>query len=271
MEKYKENQLDLRCLWVHAGVVQYKLCNKNFSCENCEFNSVMQGMLPQKPKTETVISDIFQSERDFIKQHSVEYYRMTNQFLYKLFSGYKIHMDRYYYPNQLWIKPEKKDTYQVGLDMLTTRILDPIDEIILPEKGQEYFKGDALIKIIRKGKNITLKSYLDGKISKINPLINKTSLKRLFLKDIYFFKMKIKNPQQKLFPIIGKLDNLKWCTIKIEILSNIIREAFKTSKESSLGTTLADGGTPITDVEKLLGKKLFKNLIFDLYINPDFY
>ncbi|MFC1725114.1 hypothetical protein ACFL4T_05770 [candidate division KSB1 bacterium] len=256
---------------MHAGVVQYKLCNKNFYCDNCEFHKVMKGLTPKKSKSETVISDIFQSEREFLKQHSIEYYRVINQFLYKLISGYKIHLDRYYYPNQLWVKPEKKDMYQIGVDMLSARILDPIDEIILPEKGCEYAKGDAILKIIRKGKNITLKSYMDGMISKINPLMGKMNLKRLFLKDVYLFKMKIKNPQQKLFPIIGKLDNLKWCTIKIELLNNSIREAFKFDKGNGLGVTLADGGDLIADLEKILGKKLYKNLIFDLYINPDFY
>ena len=111
---------------------------------------------------------------------------------------------------------------------------------------------------------------MDGIVSKVNPLINKMSLKRLFLKDVYFFKMKTKNPQQKLFPIFGKLDNLKWCTIKIELLSNFIREAFKNNKENSLGITLADGGNFVTDMEKILGEKLYNNLIFDLYLNPDF-
>ena len=30
-----------RCIWMDAGVVQFKLCDKDFDCQSCEFDRAM--------------------------------------------------------------------------------------------------------------------------------------------------------------------------------------------------------------------------------------
>lgn len=32
---------NIKCIWMASDVVSYKLCDKEFDCENCQFNKVM--------------------------------------------------------------------------------------------------------------------------------------------------------------------------------------------------------------------------------------
>ena len=37
----KLSQLKKHCLWMEAGVIDFKICNHNFDCTNCEFDRAM--------------------------------------------------------------------------------------------------------------------------------------------------------------------------------------------------------------------------------------
>lgn len=36
----------LPCVWMSAGLVAYKLCDRGFECESCPFDQAMRGALP---------------------------------------------------------------------------------------------------------------------------------------------------------------------------------------------------------------------------------
>ena len=46
---------DERCVWMAAGVLTYKLCNRDFECENCKLHvALAEGGKPHsKPRTPT--------------------------------------------------------------------------------------------------------------------------------------------------------------------------------------------------------------------------
>lgn len=37
------------CVWMSAGLVAYKLCDRGFECESCPFDQAMRGALPPGP------------------------------------------------------------------------------------------------------------------------------------------------------------------------------------------------------------------------------
>jgi hypothetical protein len=37
------------CVWMSAGLVAYKLCDRGFECESCPFDQAMRGELPPGP------------------------------------------------------------------------------------------------------------------------------------------------------------------------------------------------------------------------------
>ncbi len=81
----EKNINDLRCVWMTAGVVNYKLCDLNFNCEFCEFHQVMQGLAHAHPgRKETAVDTFPDSESENIQQ-------MVNTYLGKLVEGCKIY------------------------------------------------------------------------------------------------------------------------------------------------------------------------------------
>ena len=48
-QRYK-NFDDIKCLWMECNAVDYKLCDKNFECEDCEFDRKFKSRLNKKGK-----------------------------------------------------------------------------------------------------------------------------------------------------------------------------------------------------------------------------
>ena len=40
----------LPCVWMSAGLVAYKLCDRGFECEGCPFDQAMRGARPALPR-----------------------------------------------------------------------------------------------------------------------------------------------------------------------------------------------------------------------------
>ena len=85
---------DLKCVWMSAGLVKYKLCDQGFNCEHCEFHHAMQGI-------EHSGTPIRNNHSDISNTHASQ---MVNICLNKLLEGCKIHLDRFYHSPHFWFK-----------------------------------------------------------------------------------------------------------------------------------------------------------------------
>ena len=68
----KRNKYDmLKCIWMNSGVIDYKLCDHNFDCENCPFDKVIRNLCNKKE------TDFYETVNDantiFNKLQSVKY------------------------------------------------------------------------------------------------------------------------------------------------------------------------------------------------------
>jgi len=256
-----ENRKDLKCIWMLAGVVNYKLCDRNFNCETCEFDRIMRGMLPYDKRNESSVnkySNIKETENESVAQ------KLVNQYLFTLLSNCKIHLDRCYHPSHFWFKSESDDTVQVGIDELLIKILQPVDRIILPEMGEVYRSGQLIAWIIRKGKTFPLHSPVEGKVIEINPPFLLNSIKQIINENCYLFKMQRKNIQEDVKQMCGNLQSLKNYLEKVELVKIQLAESFRSNLPLNLGTTLADGGEVEKDLEKIIGQKDFQKLVTKL-------
>ena len=57
--KFKNTYYEsMKCIWMASQVVEYKLCDNNFDCENCPFDKVMRNYLDVKKTKPTEITNI---------------------------------------------------------------------------------------------------------------------------------------------------------------------------------------------------------------------
>ena len=261
-----KKQNDIKCIWMLGGIINYKLCDRNFKCEKCEFDTVMRGSLPNKSYKIEPVKNSSQTECSKEKNSTSH---LINQYLYTLFSDCKIHLDRYYHPSQFWFKVESEDRILVGIDKLFIKILEPIDKIILPGEGKTYCRGQLASLIVRKGKTSPLHFPLIGKVVEINKVILHEGFKKIIEDDTYFFKMAEAGISHEVKHLCSDISGLFRFTENINIVRDYLAQAIENNRPAEIGTTLPDGGHFQIGVEKVIGELEFQNLVKRLFNQND--
>ncbi len=258
--KSNHKTTDLPCIWMLAGIVNYKICNHDYQCETCEFNRVMQGMISTENESEEAIRDTgptsqIPNQADLI----------TNQYLHTLLSGCKIHLDRCYHPSHLWYKARTKNRIQVGIDKLILKLLHPIDRLILPEEGTDYRSGQLIAWIVRANKILPFHSPVKGRVTALHPALRDADPSAVAARDDYLFEMEGKNLGTRVQQFCGNTEGFSCFRQKIDILRAHMLRSFANNMPGCVGVTLADGGERELNLEKVIGKRLFDRLIDDLF------
>lgn len=254
----EKNKMDLKCIWMSAGIVNYKLCDKNMNCEECDFDRVMQGMLPSRETETATHLSVPQNETDVNRQ-------LINSYLSGLLSGCKIHLDRCYHPSHFWYKAQNDNTIDVGLDSILLKILDPLDRVILPERGESYHTGQLIAWIVRKQKTLPLHSPLKGEVVEINPAFLLNGIDQILEEDSYLFKLKDNATRPLPSRICTEISGLQCIAKKVAVIQKHLQKAFAETVPSHVGVTLADGGNIQIGLEKVIGEKAFNRLLKELF------
>jgi len=261
-----EEEQNLKCIWMLAGIINYKLCNRNFQCDHCDFDKVMQGILPNNGARQILNENSINTEvgkMDEITTHQL------NNYLYTIFSDCKIYLDRFYHFSHLWFKVDSDYMVSVGINNMIIKILQPIQDILLPQIGTSYQKDQPIAWIQREDKTIPFHSPLDGKIIKVNRHFMRNTIKPAKEKDDYIFKMEGDQLCSKLQQSCGDMSGLKYFTESINLVRNFLEITFNQSCNIELGPTLADGGETQLYLQKVLGESNYKKLISQLFIEND--
>ncbi len=127
------NYDSMKCIWMSSNTVEYKLCDKNFDCDNCVFDKIMRNISPGASDAGSAGSDdsgknIVQRKIDMLK--SINYS-----------PGY------YYLNNSIVLKKLFDKTYYLGLDKSVYLFLDNLNEYEFQSTGSGIKKGKTLLKL----------------------------------------------------------------------------------------------------------------------------
>jgi glycine cleavage system H lipoate-binding protein len=109
------NDDPMKCVWMTAGVVGFKLCGLQFDCEHCAFDRAIRGMAAQEETFSTVQPDH--------SECSVE-------------QGYRLDTASFYDDTHLWLRIEDEGRVRIGIDDFAQRLTGRIYSIRLPEPGE---------------------------------------------------------------------------------------------------------------------------------------
>ncbi len=255
MKENIEQGTDLRCIWMTAGIINYKLCDHDFHCDTCEFHKVMQRMLPH---TNPPILDTPEyPENPMVSQ-------LIDGYLHHLFSDCKISLDRFQNYSHLWFKIESPQVAQVGIDKLMMKMVEPVSRIILPEEGENYRPEQLIAWVVRREDTFPLYTPVAGKISQINPLFHKKGFRFILDREEYFFKMENKDIERAIKNLCSDVLGLECYSKKVKLLRKFLLRRFQSELPENIGLTLQDGGVYHDDLEKVLGSALFKKFVKQL-------
>ena len=227
---------DLKCIWMSSNIIDYKLCDKDFDCENCQFDKVIRNLAVDS-KQQTSPGESPLSILDALMK------RVKNQ----VYEPKNI-----YLKSQMMVKHLFADTYYLGINPAILLFLDNINSV--KDAGHQglILKNQALFKVEGEWGYITF-------ISPMNfTLLDKLNLTAEDILSNKWFAI-ISINQDDLDP--ARITRDQWYNNQVSSLNLLKEYDINTPK---IGATLMDGGIPVKNLNRLLGNNEYLKILSKL-------
>lgn len=229
-EKYKSFD-DVKCLWMKCGAIDYKICDKNFDCENCDFDKRISSELKTKGNVQEGIENVFD-----LVQHSASF----------------IH-PHYHFNSGLMVRNFLANTYYLGLEPYIVKFID----------RQSTLRYSTLDSLVKKGEPVLNISNGWGEINIVSPFnfdfVEKLDISNIFSNDLRWFAI-IETERHE---ILCNSINKKIYFDKLYETKLYLKNLMKTSE--AVGETMYDGGVVLENWLEILGNSSYKNLLEKLF------
>jgi glycine cleavage system H lipoate-binding protein/ferredoxin len=238
LEKFRETigGQARKCRYMMMGIVDYKLCSHDYRCANCEFDQKMEETFGTHPAL--VIKKIARKEPLKIKEFILE-------------------PELLYYKGHLWAR-RINGRLQVGLDDFARKLLGNIDNLLLLSPGSNVQKGETLLEINIKDKNVKILSPVTGKIFDINPdvRVNPDIISRDPYRLGWIFTIK---------PEINNEINELLCGYNAQEWFKSDAEKLHAKFKKMSGVTITEGSEIASTISSKLSPEDWKRLVNDFF------
>jgi len=229
-DKYK-NFDDIKCLWMKCGTVDYRICDNNFDCENCDFDKLIISRFNKKVNVNEEIEMVFDSGY-YTVPFSPPHFHFGCGLIVKNFIG---------------------NNYYLGLEPFMVKFIDKLSSVNYCAKNGDVGKGEPVLNI-RNGW---------GEVNILSPFgfrfIEKLDLKNICSNGVRWFAIIEAEKREVLRNSINE-ENFY---VKLYETKRFLKESLKTS--CAAGTTMYDGGKALENWSDILGKSVYKNLMVKLF------
>jgi glycine cleavage system H protein len=258
---------DEYCIWMNAGLVAYKLCDREFKCEECPLDDLMrkESALMDRPPLSSLHPMNAEMERVHRNTPKEHFERSLEDFFQPLLSV-QLPTDRLYTKCHMWVQNDSSSNTTIGVDHIGAYFLQPIVSVVLPQTPSRIeYKSPCTWLVLREG-TIALRSAVSGIATEANN--NLLEHPYLLLDDPYNSgwllrtrKSDGKQPRSEL------LTSDSFTPIFHEEVRGV-RDKFAAAfrkLQPSVGLTLFDGGEPVKSVQEILGPKKYFEIICKLF------
>jgi len=225
------------CIWMSSGLVKYKLCDRNYDCENCEFDKVMMNFSVKLQEAQGIKSSE-PLEMDLLDKviRRIENETFDEKIIYL--------------KNQLVLKNLFGNAYYLGINPVVHYLLDDFSNLY--DYNNNEIKRDQII--------FTLEGSWGLKrfVSPIDfMIIEKINFSQFRLNKWYaIILFSGIDSEEKLFSFE------EWKRKKQEALT-MLRNYKKERPE--IGESMMDGGKELRFIHEYIGKNNYLNLLNKVY------
>jgi glycine cleavage system H protein len=130
-----------KCVWMWAGLLTYRLCDREYRCTDCPVDSIFH---PKPPSP---------SERATAGRPA---------------SGPRPSPDRFQDEQHLWVRVVPGNAVQIGLDPMAARLLEFATGFTLPPVGTALRRGDVAVSAHLPTGSVHFASPLSGEVVRIH-------------------------------------------------------------------------------------------------------
>lgn len=233
----------LKCIWMASNVIEYKLCDRNFDCDNCFFDKAIRNT-SRKIGSEDV---------QVVKSISLG---VIQNIIGKI-SRSEFKSNHMYFNNNMVAKNLFDDTYYLGFSSFAASLMDNITFFDTCSDKNKVSKGDSIVSIKGEWGELTVTSPIS--FTWLDKLSN----------------IKEPNFSEKWFGLVeipkGELER------SIVSISSYHKEIINISKKLNscivnypdIGTTMLDGGHEIKYLFQSIGKEKYLEIIQKV-LNTDY-
>lgn len=262
------------CIWMEAGVIDFKICNKNFDCANCELDRAMteaatdnlaRRQADQQPRAKKANAVPWEEKmhQRFGEQQKCQLMKtrhchqcsfdelLEEQFDFFLAPegpkvqevfGITVPTSNFLHRGHTWVALENAGRVRIGLDDFSQKVFGPAAKIKLPDLGEEIHADEVALTLSRQGKQAAVLAPLDGVIEAVNPRVQQRP--RLPHEDPYgegwLLVVTPTNLKSDLEKMLFGQCNVAWMEHESHRLLGML--------ESMVGVTMPSGGMIIDDV-----------------------
>jgi hypothetical protein len=227
---------DLKCIWMTSQQVAYKLCDKEFDCENCEFDKIFRNRstkIERQNSGESVNNDLLESAIKRIEDETFD-------------------DNLIYLKNQIVVKNLFGNAYYLGVNPILIYLIESVNSI--KEFPGNNIKKDNIIFTLegnwgKKDFISPINFLIIGKISVSPNKFNQNQWHSVILFD----ENEISNIQ---------LTKDEWILEKTNIIS-ILKNQMK--NKPGIGKSLMDGGQPVEYIYQYIGKNKFLQILNEVF------
>ncbi len=224
-----------KCLWMTSGIISYKLCPRNYFCEDCMFDRVMRNetaAMIRRPDVDAALA------ADLASISS---------------STPDIDGSLFYHRNHCWVKVISPDEVIIGITGILARLIYGIKTVVLPKVGETLSREQLFAHIIQEKHIVPLILPVNGVIKKVNSDLSETPelLRSDFLHKGWLVSMKPDNLENDLRNLVFGSKAIEWYKKKDRSVSEAIHAVYSVSG-ADLGPTMQDGGEFMLNPSEML-------------------
>jgi glycine cleavage system H lipoate-binding protein len=258
------------CLWMQAGVVEFKNCNNFYDCTTCKYDQGMQKQVEKgkylswqdamrrRPSLERVCRHTL-TRRIERRACAYNYECSTcdfDQFFEEVWAakigsrphdmqnvkGFQVPLGSYFHDGHTWARIESSGLIRVGMDDFSLKLLGKADAFDLPLMGKELSQGKAGWGLKRESNSAAVLSPVDGVIVEVNARLRERPLtaNQEPYGDGWLFAVRNQNTKGAFKKLMDDAAGLEWMAAEVGKLEAMI--------ESVAGPLAADGGTFREDI-----------------------
>lgn len=228
---------EIKCIWMGSKNVDYKLCDRNFDCDNCPFDKQLRQSLVESAQAGDTDKEPEKVSNPLIKGILREIDNIELIDKYSLFD------------NNLMIKHLFSESYYIGISPLGKALLDDITEFELSGRPGRINYSDSLYKISGSWGEINLKSSAGFTlVEAIDTPVSR-------FRDAQWFGV-IQMKRNELDAAV--IPEEKFNTLKSEIKSRL-QMAVQVTPD--IGRVAYDAGKPVEYLHNLIGNEEYHNIL----------
>jgi glycine cleavage system H protein len=224
------------CIWMSAGLVRYRLCDREFDCESCPLDAALRGAacwpaVDDERRTGTLAPFAFPADRLYSRGHC-------------------------------WLQPLDPGRSQVGIDALAAALLGRPGGLHSAHDGPAVAADEVVASLDFPHGSIPLAAPAAGVLLRLNDAARRSP--RLVAEDPYgagwIYELREDGGRAEL---CGATDALERARLDLRHFGRRAALGLLAGIDA-IGATMADGGEGLTDLRHMLGPRRYLALVRDL-------